>query len=48
MFHSLEEEIESTEGGHPKAIERVVRFVGIAVLSVVVFGGLYRLITSLE
>jgi hypothetical protein len=40
MFHSLEEEIKSTEAGPPKAIERLVCFVGIAVLAVVVLGEL--------
>jgi hypothetical protein len=45
MFQSLEEEIESSEGGHPKAIARLVRFVGIAVLSGIGFGGLYLVIT---
>lgn len=45
MFQSLEEEIESIECGHPKAIARLVRFVGIAVLSRIGFGGLYLVIT---
>ncbi|MGC2197069.1 MAG: hypothetical protein WA628_20500 [Terriglobales bacterium] len=48
MFHSLDEQIESTEGGRPKAMEQLVRFAGIAVLSVVVFGGLCLLIIALE
>jgi hypothetical protein len=48
MFQSLEENIESTERSHPKAIARLVRFVGVAALSVVVFGGLYLVITMLD
>ena len=48
MFPSLDEQIESTEGGRPKAIERLLRFAGVTVLSVVIFGGLYLVIVALE
>ena len=47
MFHSLDEEIESTEGGRPKASERWLRFAGIALLSMAIFGGLYLAIVAL-
>ena len=48
MFGSLQEQIESTEGARPKATDRLVRFAGMAVLAVVVFGGLCALILALE
>lgn len=48
MFGSLEEQIEKTEGGHLGASERLVRFVGVAILSAVLFGGLYLIIVALE
>jgi hypothetical protein len=33
MFHSLDEQIERSEGGCPKASEQLIRFVGTAILS---------------
>ena len=48
MFSSLQEQIETTEGGRPKTTDTLVRFAGIAVLAVVVFGGLCALILVLE
>ena len=48
MFPSMDDQIESTEGGRPTAIERLIRFAGITVLSVVVFGGLYLVVVALE
>lgn len=48
MFSSLQEQIETTEGGRPKTTDTLVRFAGIAVLAVVVFGGLCALIMALE
>ena len=48
MFHSLDEQIESTVGGRPKTMEHLARIAGIVVLSVVVFGGLSLLIVALE
>jgi hypothetical protein len=48
MFGSLQEQIESTEGARPKPMDMLVRYAGIAVLAVVVFGGLCALILVLE
>lgn len=48
MFHSLDEQIERTEGGHPSARARLVRLVEAAIVSLVVFGGLYFAIVALE
>lgn len=48
MFGSLQEQIESTEGGRPKPMDTLVRFAGVAVLAVLVFGGLCALILALE
>jgi hypothetical protein len=47
MFHSLDEQIESTVG-RPKKGEHLARLVGVVVLSVVIFGGLCALIVALE
>jgi hypothetical protein len=48
MFCSLDEQIEVTEGGHPTIRERLIRFLGVAILSVVAFGGLYLVIVAVE
>jgi hypothetical protein len=48
MFESLDEEIESTEGGRPKVSDRLLRYAGVAVLSLIVFGGLCLVIVALE
>ena len=48
MFQTLDEEIETTEGGRPKTKECLVRFAVIAIVSVVLFGGLYFAIVSFE
>ena len=48
MFHSLDEQIESTVGGRSKGMEHLARLAGVVVLSVVVFGGLCLLIVALE
>lgn len=48
MFGSLQEQIESTEGARPKPMDMLVRYAGVAVLAVVVFGGLCALILVLE
>jgi hypothetical protein len=48
MFGSLQEQIEISEGGRPKAMDKLARIAGIAVLAVVVFGGLCALILALE
>jgi len=47
MFHSLDEEIETSEG-HLTTRERLVRFLGITILSLLVFAGLYIGIVALE
>jgi hypothetical protein len=48
MFQSLDEQIEGTEGGRLPASERLIRLVGIAISSVVLFGGLYFVIVALK
>ena len=48
MFHSLDEQIESTVGGRSKGMEHLARLAGVVLLSVVVFGGLCLLIVALE
>lgn len=41
MFNSLEEQIDETQGGAPSKGGRALRYVGLFVLSAVVFAGLY-------
>jgi len=48
MFQTLDEQIETTEGGRPTIRARLVRFAGVAVIVVVVFAGLYFAIVSFE
>jgi hypothetical protein len=48
MFHSLDEQIESTVGGRPKMTKQLARVTGIIALAVVLFGGLCLLIVTLE
>lgn len=48
MFDSLEDEIRTTEGGRPTRTEQLVRFAGIAIASIVVFGALYLVVVALE
>jgi hypothetical protein len=48
MFQTIDEQIETTEGGHPTARARMVRFAGIAVILVVLFAALYYAIVSFE
>ncbi len=47
MFDSLEEEIRTAEGGRPTAKQLALRFVSVALASVVVLGGLYLAIVAL-
>ncbi len=47
MFDSLEEEIKTAEGGPPTAKQLTIRFVSVALVSVVVLGGLYLAIVAL-
>ena len=48
MFQTLDERIETTEGGRPTVSTRLVRFAGIAAILVVLFAGLYYAIVSFE
>ena len=48
MFESLDEEIKITEGGSQTGKERLVRYLSVAILSVLVFAGLYLGIVALE
>ena len=48
MFQTLDEQIETTEGGRPTNRARLVRFAEIAIISVLLFGGLYLAIVSFE
>ena len=41
MFSSLEEQIDETQGSAPSKGGRALRYVGLFVLSAVVFAGLY-------
>ncbi len=41
MFNSLEEQIDKAEGGAPSREARILRYLGLFVLSVIVFVGLY-------
>jgi len=48
MFDSLDEQIITTEGPPPTARQRLFRVLWIAVATLLVFGGLYLGIVSLE
>lgn len=48
MFQTLDEQIERTEGGHSPGSTRLVRFLEAAIVSLVVFVGLYFAIVALE
>jgi len=48
MFQTIDEQIETTEGGRPTTRARFVRFAGIAVILVVLFAALYYAIVSFE
>lgn len=48
MFGSLEEEIKTTEGGSLTGRERLMRYLGVTVLSLLVFAGLYLGLVALE
>ncbi len=41
MFNTLDQQIESTEGRSPSQAERLVRYLVVAVLSVLLFGELF-------
>jgi len=48
MFETIDEQVETTEGGRPTISKRLARFAGIAVVLVVFFAGLYFAIVSFE
>jgi hypothetical protein len=48
MFQSLDEQIKTSEGGRPSTRVRLGLFAGIAIILVVLFGGLYFAIVSFE
>lgn len=48
MFQTLDEQIETTEGGRPSTRARAVRFAGVAVILVVLFAALYYAIVYFE
>lgn len=48
MFDNLDEQIEHTQGAAATQIDRLIRFAGIALLSMFLFGGLYLGIVVLE
>ena len=48
MFQTIDEQIESTEGGRPTMSSRLGRFTGIAVVLLVFFAGLYFAIVSFD
>jgi len=48
MFQTIDEQIETTEGGRPGVRVRLVRFAGIAAILIVLFAALYYAIVSFE
>lgn len=48
MFQTIDEQIETTEGGRPSVTGRLVRFAGIAAILIVLFAALYYAIVSFE
>ena len=48
MFNTLEEQIEKTQGAPPSTGAQAIRYVGLFVLSAVVFGVLYVAIRLLD
>ena len=48
MFQTIDEQIETTEGGRPSVRAHVVRFAGIAAILIVLFAALYYAIVSFE
>jgi hypothetical protein len=48
MFNNLDEQIENTQSGPLTKIERLIRLAGVAILSVLLFGGLYLGVVLLE
>jgi hypothetical protein len=48
MFQTLDEQIETTEGGRTTIRERMVRLAAIVIVAVGLFAGLYFAIVSFE
>ncbi len=48
MFDSLDERIQSTEGTVPTKLDRAIRILVIAGISVILFGGLFMGVWLLE
>ncbi len=48
MFDDLEEQIHKDEGAPPPLTTRVLKYVGLFVLTLIVFGALYLAIRLLE
>jgi hypothetical protein len=48
MFESLDEQILTTEGTHPTIGQRLFRFLWITIVAVLLFGGLYLGVVSLD
>ena len=48
MFQTIDEQIETTEGGRAGVRTRLVRFAGIAAILTVLFAALYYAIVSFE
>jgi hypothetical protein len=48
MFNTLDEQIENTEDRAPSQTEQLIRYLAVAVLSVVVFGGIFLGVWFLE
>jgi len=48
MFQTIDEQIETTEGGRRSVRARLARFAGIAAILIVLFAALYYAIVSFE
>jgi hypothetical protein len=48
MFQTLDEQIETTEGGHTTIRKRLIRLAEVAVVLMILFAGLYFAIRSFE
>jgi hypothetical protein len=48
MFNNLDEQIESVQGRGPNKAERLVRYLVVAVVSILLFGGLLLGVWFLE
>ncbi len=47
MFDTLEQQIEDTEGTHLTTKQKLVRYVGLFVITSIVFGSLYLAVRAL-